>query len=252
MGSPTDEVGYSDDERQHRRRIPRSFAVATRPVTVTEFKKFRPDFPYLRLHRPDPSAPINSVSWYDAAAYCRWLSEQEGIPEGEMCYPPVADIEKCRDSGKPLKLPEDYLSRTAYRLPTEAEWEYACRAGSVTPWAHGFAEGLLDQYAWYQLNAGSRTHPAGVLKPNDLGLFDMHGNAWQWCQNPYKDLKDIFKGNTDSDEENSDSIKKDEYYVVRGGSCLLLSLRVRSASRLRLAAAEHNPTVGFRPARTYR
>jgi serine/threonine protein kinase/formylglycine-generating enzyme required for sulfatase activity len=211
MGSSPGEGGQYEDETQHRRRIPRSFAVATRAVTVAEYKKFRPDFPYQEQVSSDPSAPINRVSWYDAAAYCNWLSQREGIPEEQWCY--VANPTPCVGTlallGAPLRqgpllaasglLPEgawlvpeyllaaDHLHRTGYRLPTEAAWEYTCRAGTAAPWAHGLAEGLLDEYAWYDRNAGGRMHPVGLLKPNDLGLFDMHGNALQWCQNEYED-----------------------------------------------------------------
>src|SRR5262249_17403498 len=132
-----------------------------------------------------PGGPIIAVSWYDAAMYCRWLSEAEGIPEDQMCYPPIQDIQAAVKAGKGLKLPPDYLRRTGYRLPTEAEWEYACRAGAVTSRYYGASEDSLKHYAWYQLNAANRTWPVGRLKPNDLGLFDMLGNVWQWCQESY-------------------------------------------------------------------
>ena len=80
-----------------------------------------------------------------------------------------------------MKVAADFLSRSGYRLPTAAEWEYACRAGSVTRWSLGEAEDLLTKYAWCVSNSWSRLHPVGTLRPNDLGLFDMHGNAWEWC-----------------------------------------------------------------------
>ena len=77
----------------------------------------------------------------------------------------------------------DFLNRTGYRLPTEAEWEYACRAGAVTSRCYGETEELLPNYAWYSENSKGRSRPVGSLKPNDFGLFDMHGNGWQWCNN---------------------------------------------------------------------
>src|SRR5262249_10922069 len=126
--------------------------------------------------------PIIAVTWYEAAQYCRWLSEQEGVAEDQMCYPSVADIEKAKDGTTPLKLPADYLSRTGYRLPSEAEWEYACRGGSQTSRFYGSSEEMLDQHAWYLKNAENRTWPVGQKKPNGFGFLDALGNTWDWCQ----------------------------------------------------------------------
>ena len=91
-----------------------------------------------------------------------------------------------------MKVRADYQGLSGYRLPREAEWEYACRAGTVTAWAHGSDPDLLVYYAWYVLNANGTMHPVGSLKPNGLGLFDVHGNAWQWCHDAFnQDDKDL-------------------------------------------------------------
>src|SRR5262249_6826581 len=123
---------------------------------------------------PGPDHPAMYKSWFEAAAYCNWLSEQEGIDRDEWCY------ELTRDGR--VKLREKYLSRTGYRLPTEAEMEYAHRAGAVTTRFYGESEELLEQYGWYVPNCKGKVWPVGCLKPNDLGLFDTHGNVWCWCQ----------------------------------------------------------------------
>jgi len=92
--------------------------------------------------------PVVNVSWNDAVAFCGWLSEKEG---------------------------------GTYALPSEAQWEYACRAGTTTLWHCGESETTLEEYGWFNRNSGSKTHAAGELKPNGWGLYDMHGNAWEWC-----------------------------------------------------------------------
>src|SRR5207245_1595842 len=111
-----------------------------------------------------------------------WLSKQEGLPETEWCYEPNPDGKYAEG----MKLTADYLRRTGYRLPTEAEWEYACRAGAVTSRYYGQTEELLGKYAWFFGNSQELTWSVGSLKPNDLGLFDMHGNVYCWCQERYR------------------------------------------------------------------
>ena len=154
----------------------------------------------------------------------------------------------------PRYLPRpDYLQRTGYRLPTEAEWEYACRAGAVTPWAHGLSKGLLDQYAWYERNYSGHMHPTGLLKPNDLGLFDMHGNAWEWCQDRYKDFEELPRGTILEDKEDiKDNTDPQKGRLVRGGAFRDRAVFARSAFRLELVPTSRSSNDAFRPARTYR
>jgi formylglycine-generating enzyme required for sulfatase activity len=161
-------------------RIPYSFAIASKEVTLKQYGRFlgaNPDiakeYQYNPRYSPDETCPATSVTWIQAAKYCRWLSGLEGIPESEWCFP-----EDIKDGDK---LPNDYVKRTGYRLPTSAEWECACRAGTVTSRAYGTADELMKYYGWHRDNGGARTWPVGLLKPNDLGLFDMYGNVMEWC-----------------------------------------------------------------------
>jgi formylglycine-generating enzyme required for sulfatase activity len=165
------------------------FAVGQKLVSVAEFLKSRPDFQHEgEKWSPGPDTPVNMVACYDAARYCNWLSEQEKIPKEQWCYEANAQGEY--DEG--MKVKPNYWQLTGYRLPRDAEWEYACRAGTVTAWSCGSDWALLGYYAWTSVNAGGEMHPVGTAKANGLGLFDMHGNAWQWCQEilTEKDIKD--------------------------------------------------------------
>ncbi len=238
IGSPADERGRFPGEDCRQVRIDYPFAVAVKLVTVAEFKKFRPDFKYTKQYSPGEDTPINVVSWYDAARYCNDLSNEEKIPKDQWCYESNSNDEYAEG----MSLKTNYCELSGYRLPCEAEWEYACRARTVTVWSYGSDETLLGRYAWYAANAGSGMHPVGALRPNGLGLFDAHGNAWQWCQDVYdvkrvKDLHDI---------NSKDSL------VMRGGAFYDGAWFSRSACRLGRAPGDSTNDFGFRVARSYR
>jgi formylglycine-generating enzyme required for sulfatase activity len=177
--------------RAEGRTVGRDFAIATKEVTVAQFRRFletstlcggeKLTHHFTKKFSPADDGPIINVTWYEAAQYCRWLSEEEGVPENQMCYPNVTEIEKCKN-GKPLTLPKDYLSRTGYRLPTEEEWEYACRARTTTRWSFGEDERVIGHYGRPADRSEPRADPVGTYKPSDIGLFDAHGNVWEWCE----------------------------------------------------------------------
>lgn len=148
-----------------------SFALAATEVTLREYERFTQSRHHLNTG-PDPDCPVNNVSANEVAAYCRWLTRKEGMTEDDMCYPPVD-----ADTGKQVMPYEDFLSRSGYRPPTEAEWEYMCRAGSGLGRFTGRSEAMLNEYAWSGANANKRTWPVGILKPNAFGLFDIYGNV---------------------------------------------------------------------------
>lgn len=243
MGSPVTEVAREPDEGPRPVRIDRSFALAAREVTVAEYLRFRKDYVFNRPTSPHDDGPIIGLSWYDAVAYCRWLSEQEGVPEEQMCYPPLAQIKEG------MRLPANFLERTGYRLPTEAEWEYACRAGTTTSRFYGSSEELLPRYAWYSVNSLGLAHPCGRLMPNDFGMFDMYGNAWEWCQDEFVVLepaRDVQRDDVHLGDERTVN------RVERGGAVALIGGRLRSAARRwKRATEEFYHDSGLRLARTW-
>ncbi len=155
----------------------------------------------------DPNRPVETVSWDDAQEFIQKLNEQE--------------------------------RGTSYRLPTEAEWEYACRAGTTTAYSFGDNPSQLGEYAWYRDNSGNKTHPVGQRKPNAWGLYDMHGNVWEWVQDwygPYSQEAVI-----DPQGPNNGEVR-----VLRGGSFLFGRGNVRCASRNGYLPGGRYDGIGFR------
>ena len=242
MGSPVEEVDRRDFEHQHRKRIGRSFAISSTLVTWEQYLEFAEDLGEREeKYSPKEKCPANYVNWYQAANYCNWLSNNEGIEQDQWCY---------ETNGQITKLRANYLSLTGYRLPTEAEIEYATRAESITARFYGETADLLEKYAWYSKNSQDRTWPVGLLKPNDFGLFDVHGNLWTWCQEkvgPYRTEND---GEFDDDQEDSLVVDRTVTRLFRGGSFGDRPSLIRSAFRNFNMPTNRNLSIGFRLART--
>jgi hypothetical protein len=241
IGSPKTEPRRDEVEGPRSRRIDHSYAIASHEVTVDQFLRFFPDHPVAWDVAPTPNCPVNNVSWYDAARYCRRLSEAEGVPETEMVYPRVEDI----DPGRGLVLPADWQRRTGYRLPTEAEWEYACRAGTTTARFYGTTDDALSRYGWWMGNADSRCWPVGSLRPNPFGLFDVLGNVGEWCfdpPNPY----------SDGAGEAPPEVRSTQPRTFRGGYYQLVAKDLRSAKRNLASPTKGFSYNGFRVVRTLR
>ena len=247
MGSPNEEPKRRNDEFAHQQRIGRKFAIACKIVTKAQFRHFQQANPYVlgkldteEYSRTDDSPQVG-LDWYDGPLYCNWLSKNEGIPKEQWCYEPNAQG-KYAEGMKPTA---DYLQRNGYRLPTEAEWEYACRAGSQTSRYYGLSVKLLPKYAWFLDNSDQRAWPVGMKKPNDYGLFDMLGNVWQFCDNIYE----IYPALEDSGTKTA--VRDDASRVLRGGSFHDITSNVRSASRLCYWPTYRVSHNGLRPARTF-
>ena len=264
MGSPETEPGRTSDETRHRVRIPRTYAIATTEVTNEQFGRFLTaapayaarwkdaaikrfgDPPSFQKYSRTPDSPQVGVSWYDAAQYCNWLSAQAGIPRDQWVYPENIVSEEG------LELPEAYLHRTGFRLPTEAEWEYAARAGTTTSRHFGDENGALSRYAWYDATtARERMYPVASLLPNQWGLYDMLGNVWEWTLDrrlPYPSDQRV----TEDVEDSVRRVSNDAARTRRGGSFAYEWFTARSAHRgdVTYFPNQTRDNVGFRVARS--
>lgn len=238
MGSPEDERGRSSDENLHEVELSKSFLMKCTPVTHGEWLNLMGNNPsYKSFKHSGMNLPVNCVSWFDAIVYCNALSEQEGL---DPCYK-LSDVR-----GKPGE--EDFEANVqwnqnanGYRLPTEAEWEYACRAGSRG--AYHDCSSSPDAVAWYCENSDDRIHPVGQKKPNAWGLFDMHGNVWEWVWDRYADYPSLGVVGPIGPERGSRR-------VSRGGSWNNCAARVRAAFRYGSDPGHRNGGLGFRPCRS--
>ncbi len=207
---------------QHKVVITKPFSMSSTEVTVGQFKKFSAtgyltkaeknaqDDPTVRTYLSGESddLPAASITWDEAVAYCQWLSNQE---------------------------------KRTYRLPTEAEWEYACRAGTTTQYSFGDDYNELPKYGWFVKNSGLKSHPVGMLLPNPFGLFDMHGNLFEWCGD-YFDEKWYEKSPT-SDPKGPVAYSSN---ILRGGNWTYHASRTRSAYRINDSHTTSLSFYGFR------
>ncbi len=225
-------------------RVVRRFEIGAHEVTVAEFLRFRPDHAWDKRSATSRDCPVNEVTWYDAAYYCDRLTLATGLTDAECCYEPNDEGEYAAG----MKIKSNALDLPGFRLPTAAEWQLACRAGSRTTWSFGDDLDLVDRYAWSMSNSGIRTRPVCSLRPNDLGLFDCHGNVWEWCHDRVDSQGVEIAGTSESGE----IATGDSFRPLCGGTFLSDQQNVGSASVIWNPPGKHTGADGFRVARTIR
>jgi formylglycine-generating enzyme required for sulfatase activity len=236
MGSA---AGRADEQPVHTVRIGRPFYIARYEVTFDEYDRFCEDTNRAKADdggRGRGPLPVINVTWYDAAAYCDWLSEKEGLTP---CY-----------SGSGRNIQCDF-SANGYRLPTEAEWEYAARGGHLSHEYVYAGSDDPDEVAWYEATSGNLIHPVGQKRPNELGLYDMCGNLFEWCWDWYAD--DYYASSPSDDPQGPPpqpvTTPRGPERVRRSGSWREDAINIRITSRS-FDYASYVGDNGFRLART--
>lgn len=232
MGSPEGERGRGDDEWQHEVKISKDFYISRYEVTQDEYESIMNNNPSNPVCGVGENFPVNSVSWYDAIEYCNKLSQKQGL---RTAYRIIKNV---NTNTLTVALNEN---ANGFRLPTEAEWEYAARGGGFSKAYIYAGSNNIDAVARYKDNSCENAHPVGSKLPNELGIYDMSGNVWEWCfdcydKYPKKEIRtDPVIISTTNDE-----------HVCRGGSWHSEEEHCRNAIRFWLRPDIKSRFCGFR------
>ena len=208
IGSPENETGREQYESQHMVTLTQGFYMQKTPVTQTQWKTVMGRNP--SSHKGDGDRPVEQVSWYDVQDFIKRLNDREG--------------------------------RTIFSFPTEAQWEYACRAGTQTKYYTGNTQADLDWAGWYKENSNGTTHPVAQKVSNGFGLYDMHGNVFEWVEDHWHDSYQDAPVDGSAWIDNPGS----SYRIIRGGCWAFPARDCRAAFRGGFMIGNRSSFVGFR------
>ncbi len=246
MGTPNDDADRGAAELVRPVQLTRPLAVSIHEVTWGQLDPMdggQRRCAYERqFHRHlTPRGPAFGVNWFDAVAYCRWLTAQSGGSETDQCYEDPESLPTDAE-GNPRHT-AFHFNQHGFRLPTEAEWEYVCRSGARTAYGFGSDSNLLADYAWFIDDSIDDSqcwsHPVAQLQPNLRGVFDVHGNLSEWCH-------DWYEGEWPLDTQVPISANARSCRVNRGGSWSYPAAYCQSALRDRHQPDDRNSILGFR------
>ena len=246
IGSPLDEPLRYEAEVVHSRFISNAIAFGQKEVTISEFLALIPEQRYTEKYAKTLDTAMSCISWYDSARYCNLLTEKEFTKEDCIYIPNVAGLYE-----QGMSIVNDPLKKKGYRMLTEAEFEFVHRGGSTKTFNFGSDVRLLDRYCFYAANSKNQLWPVGTLRPNEFGLFDTGGNAFEWCLEEYAPYYDL-KGKDENffinmhDKNISTSISR----CMRGGCFYNQISSLRSADRNGAKPDDRSNSRGLRLVRS--
>jgi hypothetical protein len=225
--------------------LTRSFAILDREITFEELSAFAPDFIEIMNQFSALDNDVGcGIDWYDCVMFARWLGAELGFPESSQGYPTpdTSETSETTTDATARQIPRNWklnLDARGFRLPTSAEWEVATRCGTKTSFAFGNDYLRLGNFGWFVENSGKKLHPPKLLRPNCRGLFDVHGNVWEWTHDWVEDFRNTVQRDPQGADDGTEK-------VFRGGGLVTGPAYCRAAFQPNRQPNQRSDDLGFR------